>query len=107
MTILYTCDNNYIWLAGVSALSICEKNKDVENLDFYLLGDGISDENIYKFDEMLKSYCRTITIVNVPQIDVPENLKKSRWPKSAYIRLFSGHLLPKEIKRVLYLGALS
>ena len=45
MNILYTCDNNYVWIMGISMISLFENNKTIEDLNVYLLGDRISEEN--------------------------------------------------------------
>ena len=45
MIIFYTCDDNFVWLAGISIISICETNRELEQIDFYLLGDHISEKN--------------------------------------------------------------
>ena len=45
MNVLYTCDDNYVWLMGISTISLFENNKTIEDLQVYLLGDNISQEN--------------------------------------------------------------
>ena len=45
MNVLYTCDNNYVWLMGISAISLFENNKELDNITVYLLGENISDKN--------------------------------------------------------------
>ena len=45
MKVMYTCDNNYVWLMGISTISLFENNKGIEELKVYLLGDNISEDN--------------------------------------------------------------
>ena len=45
MNVMYTCDDNYVWLMGISTISLFENNKTIEDLQVYLLGDNISQEN--------------------------------------------------------------
>lgn len=45
MKVMYTCDNNYVWLMGISVISLFENNKHVKELKVYLLGEKISKEN--------------------------------------------------------------
>lgn len=103
MNVLYTCDNNYIWLMGISAISMFENNKEIDNLHVYLLGENISDENKKVLKEIECKYSRVITVIDVPRIDIPEVLVSARWPLSAFTRLYAGDLLPTYIEKVLYL----
>ncbi|MEE0085465.1 MAG: glycosyltransferase family 8 protein [Paludibacteraceae bacterium] len=103
MTIVYTCDNNFVWIMGVSMVSLFENNRDMEHLDVYLLGDNVSAENVEILKSLAKPYEREVMVINVPDLKIPESLVKGRWPKSAFTRMYSGVLMPKEIRRILYL----
>lgn len=103
MNVLYTCDNNYIWIMGISAISLFENNKHIKNLTIYLLGENISEENKKKILEIGCKYKRNIIITDVPDFDIPEYLISERWPLSAFTRLFCGILLPADINKILYL----
>ena len=103
MTVFYTCDNNYVWLMGISVISLFENNKSSEHLNVYLLGENISDENKEKLKEIAEDYKRNIFIVDIPKLDIPECMLRSRWPRSAFTRLYAGELLPEDLKYALYL----
>lgn len=103
MDVLYTCDNNYIWLTGISAISMFENNRDLDNLHVWLLGEKISDENKQILKEIGEKYGREITVIDVPEIDIPDALVSARWPLSAFTRLYAGELLPDDLDKVLYL----
>lgn len=103
MNVLYTCDKNYIWLMGISVISMFENNKEIENLDVYLLGENISEENKEILSDIGEKYIRKITVIDVTQIDIPDVLVSARWPLSAFTRLYAGELLPKELNKILYL----
>lgn len=103
MNILYTCDDNYVWLMGISMISLFVNNKAVKDLDVYLLGDNISKKNKGVLMNIAKSYNRNCTIIEVSSVDIPETLISKRWPISAFIRLYAGVLLPDKIKKVMYL----
>lgn len=103
MNILYTCDNNYVWLMGISMISLFENNKDIDKINVFLLGNEISAENSKKLTSIAKKYNRTCTIIDMPDIEIPEQLMSSRWPKSAFSRLYSAMILPNTIKKILYL----
>lgn len=103
MNILYTCDNNYVWLMGVSVISLFENNKCMDNLTVYLLGNKISLENKSRLNNIAKKYKREIILIDIPDFDIPKSLLSSRWPISAFTRLYSGVLLPSELDSILYL----
>lgn len=103
MNVLYTCDNNYVWIMGISLISLYENNRHVTDIRVYLLGEDISDENKVILANIAEKYERKIEVIDVPQLDIPHSLVSSRWPLSAYTRLFSGQLLPEDVDKVLYL----
>lgn len=103
MNVLYTCDNNYVWLMGISVISLFENNKDIHDLTVYLLGEDISKENKKVLHELGKKYDRKIKIIDIPYLDIPNSLVSGRWPLSAFTRLFSADFLPGEIEKILYL----
>lgn len=104
MKILYTCDNNYVWLMGISAMSLFEKNREEKELEVYLLGMGISGENQEKLRSIAQKYGRSITVLHVPEtFSIPQALCSARWPLSGFVRLYAGELLPGEMDRVLYI----
>lgn len=103
MDVLYTCDNNYVWLMGISAISMFENNKELKNIHVWLLGENISYDNKEVLKRIGYMYSRDITVLDVPRLDIPDTLVSARWPVSAFTRLYAAELLPKDIKKVLYL----
>lgn len=103
MNILYTCDDNYVWLMGISVISLFENNQNINEITVYLLGEKVKDKNKQILYSIAKKYDRKIVIIDVPKIDIPQSLVSTRWPLSAFTRLYSGQLLPHDIKKILYL----
>ncbi len=103
MNVVYTCDNNFVWIMGISMISLFENNRDMEHLDVFLLGDNISDESKKQLKDIASGYKRECIIIDVPDLKIPLEFTSSRWPKSAFTRMFSGELMPQECKRMLYL----
>lgn len=103
MNIFYTCDNNFVWIMGISMISLFENNRKCDNIHVYLLGDGISEENRQTLDDIASNYQRSFTLINVPDLNIPEKLSSARWPKSAFTRMFAGELMPKEVEKAIYL----
>ncbi|MDO5346125.1 MAG: glycosyltransferase family 8 protein [Lachnospiraceae bacterium] len=103
MNVFYTCDNNYIWLMGISAISLFENNRHIPDLIVYLLGENINAENKGILCGIAQQYHRKIIVIDIPGLDIPETLVSKRWPLSAFTRLFAATLLPEEMDRALYL----
>lgn len=103
MKVMYTCDNNYVWLMGISTISLFENNKNIEDLKVYLLGENISEDNKNELKKIGEEYGREVEVINVPKLNIPPSLVSARWPLSAFTRLFSGVILPDNIGRILYL----
>jgi len=108
MNILYSCDDKYSPYTGISITSLFENNKDLDEINIYVLGFGISKENISKFDKLSKQYGRNIIIADVAQIDkyLDENgailFHGSRAP---FYRLFLEQVIPDYIEKILYIDS--
>ena len=108
MNILYSCDDKYSPYTGISITSLFENNKDLDEINIYVLGFGISKENISNFDKLAKQYGRNIIIADVAQIDkyLDENgailFHGSRAP---FYRLFLEQVIPDYIEKILYIDS--
>lgn len=103
MNVLYTCDNNYIWLMIMSMISLFKTNNK-NKITVYLIGENISDSNKELLKKIAEDYFQTCIVIDLPDLKLPEKLyNSSRWPKSAYTRLFSANILPVEVKNIIYL----
>lgn len=103
MKVMYTCDNNYVWLMGISTISLFENNKEIADLKVYLLGENISEDNKNELKKIGEEYGREVEVIDVPKLNIPPSLVSARWPLSAFTRLFSGVILPGDVERILYL----
>jgi lipopolysaccharide biosynthesis glycosyltransferase len=105
MNVIYTCDDNYGWLMGISMISLFENNKDAAYLKVYLLGDKISSNTCLVLNGIAVKYSRDFELIDVPDLNIPTSLSSGRWPKSAFTRMFAAELLPEGLNQVLYLDA--
>jgi len=103
MKVMYTCDNNYVWLMGISIISLFENNKGLKDLKVYFLGENISQQNKNELKKIGDKYNRKIEVIDVPKLNIPPSLVSARWPLSAFTRLFSGLILPRDVEKILYL----
>ena len=74
MDIVYSSSDSYCEIAGISILSLLEHNRNVKELNLYLIDNQISAEN------------------NV-----------GRWNISTFYRLFLPSMLPETVKKVLFI----
>lgn len=105
MNVLYSSDDNYAQHMGASIRSLLEVNKDFDNIDIYIVDNQISMDNKSKLEQIAKEFEGT-KIIWIPFTKYEEKLKLNMQWKisiSAYGRLFIDEMLPKEVKRVLYL----
>lgn len=68
LNVLYQSNNNYAPITGVSVTSLLENNKDLDEINIYLLNDNISNPNLNKFKEVIKKYNRKLIIVDTKRI---------------------------------------
>lgn len=88
---------------GISIISLFENNKSLHELEVYLLGEKISNENKDMLKSIGEKYNRKVMVIDVPKFNIPDSIVSKRWPLSAFTRLFAGQLLPVDIKKILYL----
>ena len=105
MNILISIDDNYVRYAVNLVDSISQNNS--EKLNVFLIHDNyLSDYSI----NLLKKHIEdnSIGVLNtiyfsVDSINLPNNIDYI--PTNAYYRLFAPFLLPKDVKRILYLDS--
>lgn len=103
MKVMYTCDNNYVWLMGISLLSLLENNKKTNDIEIYLLGKNISEDSKKVLSQIISKYNSKIYFYNIENLPIPKYLETNgRWPIICYARLFACYLL-KDVNRILYL----
>ena len=88
---------------GISMISLFENNKECEDINVYLLGDHISKESQNSLESIALEYQRHFTLIDVPDLNIPEKLSSNRWPKSAFTRMFAGELMPAGVTKAIYL----
>ena len=101
MNILVTLDRNYLPPLQVMLTSLLQNNPG-ERFDVFLIGDGLTAEDLAGLEALLAPRGR------LRPTDVPEDLFDGApvaryWTKAMYYRLLSAQVLPQTLDRVLYL----
>lgn len=106
MNILYASDNNFASIMGISILSLFENNKDVENIQVYIINDEISEENVKKIESIFKKYERPLPMWRrVKSINEVLNMEvyEDRFAQTQFARLFLEEIVEEKDERILYL----
>lgn len=102
--IVYTSDDRFAEILGVSLVSLFENNKDMEEINVYILDSGITEDNKHKLISVCKSYKRNG--VFIPATDISKKMSMhitiDRGSLSQYARLFVSSDLTEDLSRVLY-----
>ena len=108
MDILYTCDDKFCAYTGISITSLFENNKELNEINVYIAGQDISEENKIKLKETAEKYARTITVLDTEKVDKfldDNNIKNYNYSKAPYYRLFLDELLPESVNIILYIDS--
>lgn len=68
LNILYQSNDNYAPITGVSMTSLFENNRNIDEINIYLLNDNISKDNINKFEKSCKKYKRNLILLDTSKI---------------------------------------
>lgn len=106
VNILYASDDNYASIMGISILSLFENNRDVENIQVYIINDDISEENITKIESIFEKYGRTLPKwKKVKSINEALGMEvyEDRFAQTQFARLFLEEIIEETEDRILYL----
>ena len=101
--IVYSSDDKFAHVMGVSLVSVFENNQDASEIIVFILDDKISSLNKNKLISVFNKYNSKYHFIDVSQLIIPDFIISNRWPKSAIIRLYISNLLPNSVSRILYL----
>jgi len=107
LNILYQSNNNYAVVTGVSMTSLMENNKELDEINIYILNDDIHEENILKIKEICEKYKRNLYIINTEPIlnklKYELNVTPFRNTYTTYFKLLSVKNLQIKTDRILQL----
>lgn len=69
LNVLYQTDDNYAAIAGVSMTSLFSTNGHLDEINIYLLDNGISEENREKYRKLCQQYGRHIEFIDTTLIE--------------------------------------
>ena len=105
MNILYTLNDNFVPQVAAGICSVCENNKNIKNINFYIISYGIKDINKKELIKIVNNYNRNMNIIELDSLEkyIDFDYDTLGWNKVILARIFMGKLLPENIKKILYL----
>ena len=105
MNILYTLNDKFVPQVAAGITSVCENNRDIDSINFYLMSMGISTNNKKKLQIYIKKYNRNISFIELENLSSYFDFEfdTNGWNPIVLARLLLDKLLPKSIDKVLYL----
>ena len=93
LNVLYQSNDNYASITGVSLTSLLINNKDLDEINIYLLNDNIKQTNLNKLKKTCEKYNRKLIIVDTKKIlnKLKNELKVSpfKGTYTTYFKLFA------------------
>ena len=105
MNIVYSSSDSYCEIAGISILSLLEHNRNVEELNLYLIDNNISEKNKQRLEQMICRFGRSLTYLTHPNIEKRSatDINVGRWNISTFYRLFLPSMLPTTVNKILFI----
>lgn len=108
INVLYQFNEAYVTFAGVSMTSLYENNKDIEELDTYILAENISEESKNDLIANAKKYERKLIFFETQQL--VDYMKQVGIPsyRNSYatnMKMFIPQFLNEEIERLIYIDS--
>lgn len=107
MNVLYASNDGYAALLGVSLYSLLANNKDVKDVNIFILSNGISESNINRLIDMADKFERKIFFINISDLEerIGFPINSCGYNITTFARLFIDDLLPVDIEKILYLDS--
>lgn len=108
MDILYQFNEAYVPYAGVSIFSLLENNKQVEDINIYIIGEKLRKESKLKIKELIDCYNRNVTFIDgtemvalIKKLDIPEY----RGSYATNLKMFFPLYIKDEVRKLLYIDS--
>lgn len=104
MKIAYSCNDYYIPQTGISIISLCENNKEIEELIIYFIGKNVSKENVQILKSITESYGRSFVYISFEDIAYDLNISSiGRHIETIYTKVFFSRI--NGLDKIIYLDS--
>lgn len=104
MNIVYTLNDQFVPQVAASMCSVCANNRSTR-ITFYLIVDGVSIANQEKLQKFIALYGQKLNLIPIKDLRqyFDFDFDTTGWNTIVLARLVLDKLLPRNVKRVLYL----
>ncbi len=104
MNILYELDNNFAPQVCASMASVCENNRECDDLRFFVFGLGLSKTVVHNLEVVAQQYGREVSIIPIDGfMEEFGEFDTLGWNEVVLSRLLVNKFLPAAVSRVLHL----
>lgn len=104
MNVVYSCSDLYSQLAGISLTSLLENNRNLSEINIYILDNQISLKNQKKLISICERYKRKIFFYPMTKLGTCGLIiDVGRWNVSTFGRLYEASILPVEVEKVIHI----
>lgn len=105
MNVIWSTSDSYSEIAATSITSLLDNSQNVEKINVYVIDMGISSVHRSWIEEIVERYHRKL--IWIEKLDIESisgmHIDVGRWHISTFSRLFLSHVLPEEIKKIIYI----
>lgn len=104
MKIAYSCNDYYIPQTCISIISLCENNRNIEELSIYFIGKDVCDENIEILKNIVHNYGRELIYIPFENIAFDLNISSvGRHIETIYSKVFFSRI--QGLDKIIYLDS--
>lgn len=106
MNVLFAIDDNFAPQLSTTIISLCENNRDAEDIHLYVLGMGLAEQTIANLAGLVQRYGRELDVIDAGNfMESFDGFDTGGWNQVVLARLLMGSYLPESVHRVIYLDA--
>ena len=74
MNLLFAIDNNFAPQLSTTIISLCENNRDAEDIHLYVLGMGLAAETVANLEGLAQRYGRELSVIEIGRASCRERV---------------------------------
>lgn len=100
MNVLYSFNDAYAILAGISILSLLDNSEKTEDIHIYIIDSGITEKNRKKIENIVNNYGKSVDFFSMPNFGQQE-IDTRRWNINVFSKLFISRQLPTDVTKII------
>lgn len=104
MNLIWSTSDKYSEIAATSIASVLENSQDADAINVYVIDMGLTQMHKSWIEELVSSYGRTLIWLEKLNIEklTGTHIDVGRWHISTFSRLFLSHILPEDVRKIIY-----